>query len=891
MFITTSPFKLQQPTSMVVLSSVVFTDVNATGAGGAIYSTLRTRLTINKCFFEFCYSNGGVISHTDANLLYITGSTFQYLFVYPGTSGAPFLRASSAQLIMEDSTVDTSFNYRGDVSFFGFMNQVEFRRCHFKSIFGIVPFRFVASYNVLHEECLFEDSSALGLFQFYMSSSEGSFRHNVWKRMNTPILLAFNSGVSKVYNDTFLDCDCGLFTFWSDSTGDLDTVNVINSYKTTDGKNFGPLWCDGIYIGDGSYVEARNLNVRNFTNWTPLGGGFITSDFRGEVLVENSYFEDVHVNNDDNVGGGVYQALTNNVAGFRFKATFTGCTFKDCSANKDGGAMYSRSYDVLEIDDCSFDGCSAAGDGGAIYVTGKNSTVRFSSKKRQERAPKSNTFKGNSAGGAGGALYIDVESGSIADGMEECGSSGTTCSDNKAGTYGEHFASSVVGIDFANAPPKSFDNLKRIKVEINVVDAFGSTVLSDSESTIIATINKKYAKDGLILGAKPGQVEDGSVEMRFSLVGHIGEKVMVDLNSQAIPNTLMFESEANNCKDDEVTVDYPPNTDAFDVCIESSTVENSTVLNVFMILIGILTGITMLTALVLFVLGAISTWKETRHSFNLSTNLLVLIGIWFGGGAVFTMIPDPSDATCAILPWFWSICFVCILVPMTASLAIIVATGNKKWVNNPFLVVVVTVLLLALQLTIILVWTIQDPLELDYVQDEEDLTKQCASDSSEAYLITLYVFDGIIMLCGLVVMVLSGSRRCRRKYAGNIKSVSESMAVIGNLSMAIGDVVVVTILVMVFLNVAYDSMDARFILPTAAFLLATWVTLLLLFILPLYESHFGTPATFRSAGTDWQETQESASTNWPKTKDNGTFMMPPSPGETTREENTTTHPM
>ena len=113
MKITTISAAEQDESSVVSVVGVVFQNVNSTGQGGAIYSSLRTQVTLRSCFFVLCYSNGGVVSHTDAGLLFITDCTFQFLFTMPGTTGSSLFRTSSSQFVMEDSTVDTCINKIG----------------------------------------------------------------------------------------------------------------------------------------------------------------------------------------------------------------------------------------------------------------------------------------------------------------------------------------------------------------------------------------------------------------------------------------------------------------------------------------------------------------------------------------------------------------------------------------------------------------------------------------------------------------------------------------------------------------------------------------------------------------------------------------------------------
>ena len=58
------------------------------------------------------------------------------------------------------------------------------------------------------------------------------------------------------------------------------------------------MFCDGINFAIDATITVTNLNVYNYTNETPSGGGFVTGDFGGaNVVIENAYFEQVHTIN------------------------------------------------------------------------------------------------------------------------------------------------------------------------------------------------------------------------------------------------------------------------------------------------------------------------------------------------------------------------------------------------------------------------------------------------------------------------------------------------------------------------------------------------------------------------------------------------------------------
>ena len=77
---------------------------------------------------------------------------------------------------------------------------------------------------------------------------------------------------------------------------------------------------------------------------------------------------------------------------------FNGCTFKDCNAGTDGGAISAGQGIALVVENCTFINNTATGNGGAI------STGHSSTSPENSSIISNCTFYGNTAGGTGGAL-------------------------------------------------------------------------------------------------------------------------------------------------------------------------------------------------------------------------------------------------------------------------------------------------------------------------------------------------------------------------------------------------------------------------------------------------------------------------------------------------------
>eukprot|EP01104_Vermistella_antarctica_P014692 TRINITY_DN4677_c0_g1_i1.p1 TRINITY_DN4677_c0_g1~~TRINITY_DN4677_c0_g1_i1.p1 ORF type:complete len:986 (+),score=310.38 TRINITY_DN4677_c0_g1_i1:278-3235(+) len=800
--------EIYTPSSQLALKNMVFTNNSATGSGGTIYSTLNTIVTIDGCTISNTVSRGGAISHSTARLMTVKNSIMSDIVALPG--GNALIRLSAATLVMEDCTFVGLIAIQGNMLLVSSSSRTEFRRCTF--IGSVVTFgmRYLVSTGILYEDCTFIDNLFMVIDVYLESASEGTFRNNTWTRTFGGLHCACLAGTVVVEGDTFINVNQGLFAAWSGALLKVDGLYVFDSESTTENKLFGPLFTSGIFTGVGAQLVLNDLIVSNWLTDSSVGGGFFDiAASSTNVVVTDSHFSGVRNINPDNLGGGVLRTVNEEDV----ELSFERCTFTGCSSVNDGGVFYVT--EPLTLTDCTFADNECGGSGGVAYVTSADNYIALEG---------SNYFEDNRAlGGAGGAIFIDIDEGATLEGgFKSCDG----CSGNIASDYGDDFATGTVGMSFIDDPKDTFSNLDNIRTELEVVDAFGTRVTSDSGSAVRARLGNDSVRKGRLVNVKPGQIENGFVSMEFSLVGHFGDDLAVHFSSRGIPGDLPFEASAEPCRDGEVTIGYPPGTNTFEVCVEGSTQEDSTLLFAFKIIFGILAGITVLCGIGALI-GLIMTTKELKHV-PVGTGVFVLIGIMFGAGAVWAMIPDPSDETCPIGPWFWGAAFILMFVPIVTRLALIVFSGNPAIVNNNIIIGGVVGVLLVLQLTIALVWTVQDPLSLDYVQDEEDLTKQCASDSSDAYLITLGVYDGLILAGGIAVVIASMTNRLNTK-------TFDAKDVVGNTQMAIVNTAAVVALVVPFVSLSYDNQDAVFMLPAAAYIFTAWVILLLIYLLPTYE--------------------------------------------------------
>ena len=194
-----------------------------------------------------------------------------------------------------------------------------------------------------------------------------------------------------------------------DSASKEPTVRFINCTGTGNNKP------------NGGAIRAYNLNITNsseetgefgtaFINCSAYNGGAITS--LGSSMEINGIFFDAC--QTQSAGGAVYH----NYSDANSTSTFKNCAFENCVTNGNtiwahGGAIEARTAE-LSVEDCSFKNCSATSDGGAVYhgyVDGDNKP----SGNREKTSIKNTTFTGCSTTGTdtgynfGGSVYTQAK--------------------------------------------------------------------------------------------------------------------------------------------------------------------------------------------------------------------------------------------------------------------------------------------------------------------------------------------------------------------------------------------------------------------------------------------------------------------------------------------------
>ncbi|MBR3226232.1 MAG: prepilin-type N-terminal cleavage/methylation domain-containing protein [Atopobiaceae bacterium] len=166
-----------------------------------------------------------------------------------------------------------------------------------------------------------------------------------------------------------------------------DAGNKNSFVEVADGKNKVALTLDGIKFdgkniaggGDGGAAKTLNCDVTitncDFDRFSAGNGGAIYIE-RGTLNVTGSNYKDCHSTSTTNRQGG--GAIWTSATSF----TASGCTFDNCSAIDQGGAVFYRvdntySYrksTICDLSDCNFTNCSANAAGG-LEIDAFNTTL------------------------------------------------------------------------------------------------------------------------------------------------------------------------------------------------------------------------------------------------------------------------------------------------------------------------------------------------------------------------------------------------------------------------------------------------------------------------------------------------------------------------------------
>ena len=168
------------------------------------------------------------------------------------------------------------------------------------------------------------------------------------------------------------------------------------------------------------YANATNVTIidSTFTNCKAPSYGGVYHNATGELKVIDSSFEDCQSN--VSVGGALYtktqkltisgmyggKSITFPVSGFTTTYSAKYFTFKNCTANKDGGAVYNNDSNGSQVlTNCVFDGCTSGTNGGGAYLAAKSLSVSGTTVQNCEAV---NNGGGIYTGtGATGAVFTD----------------------------------------------------------------------------------------------------------------------------------------------------------------------------------------------------------------------------------------------------------------------------------------------------------------------------------------------------------------------------------------------------------------------------------------------------------------------------------------------------
>ncbi|MBR4456672.1 MAG: leucine-rich repeat protein [Solobacterium sp.] len=191
------------------------------------------------------------------------------------------------------------------------------------------------------------------------------------------------------------------------------TVRFINCTVTGNKPNGGAIRAYDLTIKNSSNNKGEYGTA--FISCSAYNGGAITS-LGSSMEINGVYFEDCHTTS---AGGAIYH---NNSAADT-TTTVKNSAFENCRTNGNnwahGGAIEARTA-VLNVEDCSFNDCQATSDGGAVYhgfVDGNNKP----SGNRDKTLIKNTSFTGCATSGTdtgynyGGSVYTQAKTAEVID--------------------------------------------------------------------------------------------------------------------------------------------------------------------------------------------------------------------------------------------------------------------------------------------------------------------------------------------------------------------------------------------------------------------------------------------------------------------------------------------
>eukprot|EP01104_Vermistella_antarctica_P007643 TRINITY_DN1875_c1_g1_i1.p1 TRINITY_DN1875_c1_g1~~TRINITY_DN1875_c1_g1_i1.p1 ORF type:complete len:1033 (-),score=235.46 TRINITY_DN1875_c1_g1_i1:61-3159(-) len=796
----------------LILDGNTFIGNQAASMGGAVASLIKDVHIVNNVFqFNFATVGGAIYLASTSS-----GIVKNNQLAGNGATNGGGIMMNAVRDVQVDSNSLVSHGALFGTIFLEGCSSISFSNLHFSDntagqVYGI---RILYSEDITISDCEFENNVIQG--NFGALTTEGSYnvlvQRSTFRNNNDPNGFQTAHWCRRSVNLRYEDC------LWENQHAIQSTIVMVDP------------GCYGLVFD--------RCTFRNCTSQTEGNSWYF---YDSDTTFNNCLFEKT-------VGGrGAAMQVFKGSNVTLFKTTFEdnystagSAIFVDFIGGADGDAM-------IAMDQCTFTGNEAA-IGGAIYL---DAAVGYID------GIEGNTFRNNRAD-VGAAMYTDGTT--VVDkeherriGKYKCGD----CRGNEAEVYGDDFASNPTAVRIIDSPDE-FNNLQSFESSAEAIDAYGNRVRG-LKFAIKPVIAGSGAKAGLVDANTVTTDDSGIAKFGFSIVSDFSQKVELNYVEQSlnIESASVDIQAQDGCLDGEVIVDFPPNTNAFPVCVEADTQQPDTTVKVFWIITGILMGALMLLCIVLSVyitcfdvrVLAGSNGEDYRpFIYDLSVGWCMFIGIFAGCTACIIQIPDPTDSLCTALPWMWCLCAVLISTPLVTSIVYLAASSSKANGRVPtWVTLTATGVMLALNAVVLIVWTVIDPLELGYAQDEADLTKQCEGDHTMVFVGVLIGLNAIGLSIALILTFGGEFGKFRSaRWASHVQ----------NLGLAVTHITFVATATIILLFLKYDDYSARYIIQACGFLLCAYVLVLLLFILPMYMMFSGEfDATTFTAGSTYSGTE------------------------------------
>ena len=427
--------------------------------GGALY-TKWGQLTVEHCDFNKCQARGGVDKTggggiwTTAQKLTVDGCTFTDCSCLdsPAQGGAVFHNIRKKDAIVHPGNNQKPADNQKFPDGFSDKSETTISNCVFHSCIAKLGSGGTIESDakiVTIEYCEFYDSEARkangangGAINIYTNDNSpqadssltvrgcyfnhcSAYSSNNTKNSNGGAVRAICKSVSlidSVFIDTYTDNRGGALSMSTAGTNLLIQGCTIDNSRAD--KDSGAIYANAtkVTIEDSTFNNCRAPSY---------GGVYHTST--GDLEVKNSSFEDCHSNGSE--GGALYTKTKNlsisgmyggksiTFPGSNFTTTYAAkaFTFKNCTATKEGGAVYNNNSGTSQVlTNCVFDGCSSGTSGGGAYLAA--TTIKVSGGEVK------NCYATNNGGG----LYISPTNATFTDNYS-FDNNWVTASDSKGG--------------------------------------------------------------------------------------------------------------------------------------------------------------------------------------------------------------------------------------------------------------------------------------------------------------------------------------------------------------------------------------------------------------------------------------------------------------------------